>query len=248
MNKRIMDTVSIQYCFTLPDDKEEVFELHLESENLELVIETPEEDLPAWAELLFHQCLNCPLTPDTHPHCPVAAKLADMVRRFDRLISYEAIHLKVKTDERVISQQTTAQKGLSSLMGLVIANSGCPHTTFFRPMGRFHLPLANVEETLFRATSMYLMAQYFLQEEGREADFRLDHLEEIYENIHIVNSAMAKRLRSASSTDLSTDAVILLDLYALAFPHALGRTLQNIRCLFTPFLGPCERLQDNGGA
>jgi len=240
-----MDTDSIQYCFTLPDDKEEVFDLHLESENLELVIETPEEHLPAWTDLIFHQCLNCPLTPDTHPRCPVAAKLADMVRRFDRLISYETIHLKVKTDERVISQQTTAQKGLSSLMGLVIANSGCPHTTFFRPMGRFHLPLANVEETLFRATSMYLMAQYFLQAEGREADFGLDHLEEIYENIHVVNSAMAERLRYASSTDLSTNAVILLDLYALAFPHAFGRTLQNIRNLFTPFLGPCNPLQDD---
>jgi hypothetical protein len=244
MSKQIMDTVSIQYCFTLPDGKEEVFDLHLQSRNLELVIETPTEKLPPWTDLIFHQCLNCPLTPDTHTHCPVAAKLADLVRRFDRLLSYETIHMIVKTDERVISQQTTAQKGLSSLMGLVIANSGCPHTTFFRPMGRFHLPLANVEETLFRATSMYLLAQYFLHQEGREADFNLDGLEKIYEDIHIVNSAMAERLRYASSTDLSPNAVILLDLYALAFPHAFGRTLQNIRCLFTPFLGLCERFRD----
>jgi len=248
MSKRIMDTVSIQYCFTLPDGKEEIFDLHMEPENLELVIDTPKEQLPPWTELIFHQCLNCPLTPDTHPHCPVAAKLADLVRRFDRLISYETIHMMVKTDERVISQDTTAQKGLSSLMGLVIANSGCPHTTFFRPMGRFHLPLANVEETLFRAASMYLMAQYFLQQEGREPDFNLERLDEIYENIHVVNSAMAERLRYASSTDLSTNAVILLDLYALAFPHAFGRTLQNLRCLFTPFLGPCKRLQHDVAA
>lgn len=240
MSQRIMNTVSIQYCFTLPEGKREVFDLHMEAENLELVVDTPQEQLPAWTELIFHQCLNCPLTPDTHPHCPVAAKLADLVRRFDRLISYETIYMEVKTDERIIAQQTTAQKGLSSLMGLVIANSGCPHTTFFRPMGRFHLPLANVEETLFRATSMYLMAQYFLQQEGREADFQLKRLEGIYENIHIVNSAMAERLRYASSSDLSTNAVILLDLYALAFPHAFDRTLKNIRCLFTPFLGPSE--------
>lgn len=245
MNKRNMDTVSIQYCFTLPDEKQETFDLYLDSKNLELVVDTPEEQLPPWTDLIFHQCLNCPLTPDTHPRCPVAAKLADLVRRFDRLLSYETIHMMVRTDERVISQDTTAQKGLSSLMGLVIANSGCPHTTFFRPMGRFHLPLANVEETLFRATSMYLLAQYFLHQEGREADFNLDKLEEIYENIHIVNGAMAERLRYASSTDLSTNAVILLDLYALAFPHAFSRTLKNIRCLFTPFLGPCEYFQND---
>jgi hypothetical protein len=33
-----------------------------------------------------------------------------------------------------------------------------------KPMARFHLPLASEEETIYRATTMYLLAQYFLRE------------------------------------------------------------------------------------
>jgi hypothetical protein len=232
-------TVSIEYRFTLPDGARENFDLCLSAESLELLMDTPEHSMPTWAELTFHQCRNCPLTPDTHIFCPIAANLVNLVKRFDRLLSYEEVHMVVVTEERVVSQDTTAQKGLSSLMGLIIANSGCPHTNFFRPMARFHLPLASVEETIFRATSMYLLAQYFLTREGGAPDFELHGLQQIYDNIHIVNSAMTDRLRSASNSDLSANAMILLDLYAQAFPHAINRTLQNIRCLFTPFLGPC---------
>ena len=47
---------------------------------------------------------------------------------------------------------------------------------------------------------------------------------------------MTDRLRSASNSDLSANAVILLDLYAQAFPHAIEQTLRNLRHLFTPFL------------
>lgn len=234
-----METVTIQYYFTFPDGSQENIDLCLNAENLELLGPTTRKEFPAWTKLIFHQCLNCPLTPDTHPYCPVALNILNLVRRFDRFISYEEVHMVVITDERIVSQATTAQKALSSLMGVVIANSGCPHTTFFRPMARFHLPLASVEETIFRATSMYLLSQYFLKQEGRTADLDLNGLQRIYDDIHVVNRAMAERLRYASSTDLSANAVILLDLYAQAFPHAFSKTLHNIRHLFTPFLGPC---------
>ena len=230
-----MNVISIDYYFTLVDGSQEFFELQIDSENLELVIDTPEK-LPAWTELTFRQCPNCTLTPNTHRYCPLAANIVNIVNRFDKLLSYEEVHVVVVTEQRIISQDTTAQKGLSSLMGLVMANSGCPHTTFFRPMARFHLPLANIEETIYRAASMYLLSQYFLKKEGRSADFDLKGLKEIYDNIHLVNSSMTERLRAASNSDLSANAVILLDLYAQAFPHAIEKTLRNIRHLFTPFL------------
>jgi hypothetical protein len=239
MNEHI-ETVTIQYYFTFPDGTQKTFDLYLNAESLELLSTMPVANLPAWTDLVFHQCLNCPLTPDTHPYCPVAANIVGLVWQFDRFISYEEVHMVVITEERIVSQATSAQKAVSSLMGLVIANSGCPHTSFFRPMARFHLPLASIEETIFRATSMYLLAQYFLKQESRPAEFDLKGLEDIYHNIHVVNGAMAERLRYASSTDLSANAVILLDLYAQAFPHAIEKTLNNLRCLFTPFLGACE--------
>jgi hypothetical protein len=76
---------------------------------------------------------------------------------FDRIISYDTIRLDVTTRERFISQDTTAQRGISSLLGLLIATSGCPHTRFLRPMARHHLPFASCEETLYRAASMYAL-------------------------------------------------------------------------------------------
>jgi hypothetical protein len=45
-----------------------------------------------------------------------------------------------------------------------VATSGCRYTAYFKPMARFHLPFANEEETAYRAISMYLLSQRFLNE------------------------------------------------------------------------------------
>lgn len=227
--------IFIEYRFTLADGSREVFPLELDAQTLELCVEQPEE-LPEWTDLAFHQCPHCRLSPEQHPYCPLAANIADIVTHFDHLISYVRVHLDVITPERVTSQDTSAQQAVSSLMGLMIANSGCPHTVFFKPMARFHLPLATVQETMFRAVSIYLIAQYFLRQEGRPADFELKGLKKIYENIHLVNRATADRLRSISHSDLPANAVILLDLYTKAFPFTAEKILKNLRSLFAPYL------------
>lgn len=237
-----METLSVRYRFTFADGSQEVFDFQLDSENLELSINNIPETLPSWTALSFHQCPNCPLKTDTHPYCPLAVNIASIVMHFDRLISYEKIHVDVITEERMVSQDTTAQRAVGSLMGLVIANSGCPHTSFFRPMARFHLPLANIQETIYRAASSYLLAQYFLKQEGRNADFELYGLKKIYDTIHIVNKAMVRRLQSVSKSDLPANAVILLDLYTKMFPYAIEETLEEIHYLFAPFLRTAEEL------
>jgi len=230
-----MDNIAIEYCFRLTDNTQEVFLLELDAHNLELLNNVP-ENLPEWTSLGFHQCPNCPLTGSTHPDCPLASNLVNIVRRFDHILSYDEIHMDVITEERRVSQRTTAQRGLSSLMGIVIAASGCPHTVFFKPMARFHLPLASEEETLYRAASMYLLAQYFLHREGGNADFELQGLKKIYKNIQLVNTTIAKRLRAAIKTDSSVNAIILLDMYAKAMPYVIDESLKEIRYLFTPYL------------
>jgi len=42
-----------------------------------------------------------------------------------------------------------------------------------KPMVRFHLPFASIEETKYRAISMYLLAQYFLYQQGSQPDWDL---------------------------------------------------------------------------
>lgn len=230
-----MKTIVIQYCFRLPDHSSEDFKLELDPRNLELTGNIP-QSLPTWTELDFHQCPHCPLEVVTDPYCPLAANLVNIVQRFDGLISYDKIRVDVITQERRISQHTTAQKGISSMMGLVIATCGCPHTAFFKAMGRFHLPLASSEETIFRATSMYLLAQYFLKMEGRHADFELGGLTKIYNNMQIVNVAIANRLRSTSMSDSLINAIVILDNFAKSLPYAIEKSLKNFRHLFLPFL------------
>ena len=228
-------SVTIRYCFTLADQSQEVFDLQLDPETLELINNRPEAP-PSWTSLDFHQCPHCPLTQDTHPHCPLAASLADIVGSFNRVLSCEAVHVDVTTEDRLISQDTSAQTGISSVMGLVIATSGCPHSAFFRPMARFHLPLAKKQETIYRATSMYLLAQYFLRQDGYGADLELEGLKTIYSNIHVVNTSIAERLRASTERDSAVNAIVLLDMFALVLPRVIEKSLDGIRYLFAPFL------------
>jgi hypothetical protein len=103
-------------------------------------------------------------------------------------------------------------------------------------MARFHLPLASEEETIFRATSTYLLAQYYLKKECRIVDFEFEGLTRIYNNIQIINVAIAERLRAATVTDSSINAIVLLDSYAQALPLAIEKSLAEIRHLFSSFL------------
>ena len=158
-----------------------------------------------------------------------------MVRRFENVVSYQDLRVVSQTAERTVTQRTTAQEAISSLMGLIMATSGCPHTTYFKPMARFHLPLATGEETMYRASSMYLLAQYFIQKEGGRPDLALDGLREIYANVQQLNSAMADRIRAAIHQDAAVNALVILDFFALRFSIEIEDQLAAIKPLFSSY-------------
>ncbi len=225
----------IEYILTLQDQSRERFTLRLDPQSLEAITEEP-GPLPAWTALSFCQCPGCLLNAANIAHCPAAANLAPIVQRCDRLLSFDAILLEVLTTERLIRQETTAQKAIGSLLGLAMATSACPCTAFFKPMARFHLPLASEEETIFRATATYMLSQYFVNRQGGEADLSLTGLEAIYLKIQEVNLGMAKRLRRAAKTDSPINAIVLLDMYAKALPYVIQQSLEELRYLFAPLL------------
>tara|TARA_B100000700_G_C14524229_1_gene614495 strand:- start:271 stop:585 length:315 start_codon:yes stop_codon:yes gene_type:complete len=101
------------------------------------------------------------LSEETTPHCPLSTSISSAVRRFEDILSYEEIEVEVVTERRAIRKSLTAQQGLSALLGLIMATSGFPHTAYFKPMARFHLPFATEDETVDRAASLYLLSQYF---------------------------------------------------------------------------------------
>ena len=227
--------LNIQYKLRFEDDSERLFELCLDEQTLQLIPADATEH-PAWTALDNHRCPNCPLDAKTHPHCPAACAITDIVSASDDLFSYTQVKVDVQTPERLVTADTTLQRAVSSLLGLALATSGCPHTAFFKPMARFHLPFASEEETIYRATSMYLLAQYFRRKQGGDADMDLSGLTEIYRNLQVVNMHMARRLRAASDKDATVNAVVILDMFAKALPYTIDESLQEIRYLFSSYL------------
>jgi len=230
-----MAMIQIQYIFTLPDETREVFDLRIHPQTLKIEMDTSGE-LPDWTHLDFHQCPNCTLSPDSNPFCPIALNLVKIVDRFDRLLSYETIHVEVITEARRILVETSVQQGISSLMGLVIAVSACPLTDFFKPMARFHLPFADEEETIWRAASTYLLGQYFLKKADFDIDLKLEGLAEIYDNIEKMNISILKRLRSTSQKDSAINALIHLDVFAKYLNPGIDASLNKVRDIITPFI------------
>ncbi len=229
-----METVDIEYKFKVNDTPLESFEIHLDPQTGKIVIPAT-NDLPDWTLLGFKQCPNCPLDAADTEHCPAAVSIADVVRCFNGLASFDLIEVEVITSERRMVQQTAVQSGISSLMGLLIASSGCPRSAYFRPMARFHLPLSEPIETIYRVTTMYLLAQYFRKKENRMPDQALEGLTEIYRNMQIMNNALAERIRTASETDSSVNALVMLDMHAKTVYYVIEDYLDEIRPMFSAY-------------
>lgn len=230
-----MKHLEILYCFQMEDGQKEKFSVLLDPVRLESCRDFSEH-LPDWTRLSFHQCENCTLPPGIDARCPAAVNMVSIVDRFADLLSHEETLVVVSTQNRTVSSTTTMQHGVCSLMGLLMATSGCPMTSFFKSMARFHLPFASTEETIWRATSTYLLSQYFKLQTGAEPDIDFEGLTQIYQNIQTVNLAFAKRLRSACHHDSMINAIILLDTFAKSMPLAIDESLEEIRHLFVPYL------------
>lgn len=192
--------------------------------------------IPEWGALDFCQCEHCPLDITQSASCPAALSLIPMVAELSGVISHEPVELTVVTAERTVTQKTTAQRAVGSLTGLALATSGCPYTDFFRPMARFHLPLASQEETSFRAFSSYFLAQYLRKQAGLSVSFDLSGLELIYQNIERVNKGLAARLRYATEQDSMVNAVVVLDMLAKSFSLAADEVLEDLSHLYEPYL------------
>ncbi len=212
-----------------------MFDLKLDPRTLELPRKSC-GDLPFWTKLDFHQCPHCPFDGSSRPDCPVAVNLVDVVKRFDQVFSYDEIDLEVTTPARRVFLHTTAQRGISSMLGVLFPASGCPHTSFFKPMVRFHLPLSTEEDTVFRSSGMYLLAQFFLRKKKPGKDITLEGLKQIYQNLNLLNMNVAERLRNAACTESSINAIVLLDVFAQTLPILIEEQLEDLRQLFASCL------------
>ncbi|GAB7022706.1 hypothetical protein JCM12178A_12640 [Salidesulfovibrio brasiliensis] len=227
-----MIDMEVTYTFQLEGGHVERFELRFDPETMDYLGPVPASP-PDWAGMEVERCSHCTIDVD---YCPLALRLIKVIERFHERVSHEKANVVVEMEYRTISADTTVQRGLSSMLGLIIPTSGCPHTYWFRPMARFHLPFSGEDETIYRSTSMYMLAQYFRQRQGMDFDEDMSGLTRIYRDMEEVNLSLARRLRLASKADSSVNAVILLDFFAKTVPLVIEEKLEEVKGPFARYL------------
>ena len=65
-------------------------------------------------------------------------------------------------------------------------------------MAWFHLPFANIDESLFRSASTYLLGQFSRRSPATIPDFSLEKIKDHYLHIEQVNHHMLERIRDAA--------------------------------------------------
>jgi hypothetical protein len=221
----------VNYHFLFNDGSVEYFPIKLSLKDLSYIPET-EIKYPSWTKLEFNQCQNCQLSADKNQYCPVALSLTDIIPKFKNYKSYEKVLVRVDTPERIYEKAAPLQMALGSLIGLIMPTSGCPTLQILRPMARFHLPFATIEETLYRSASCYLLGQYLKLKKSKDPDWDLKDLVEAYEEIQLVNMGITDRLRSISEEDANANAVVVLDVFAKALPSSILVELKELEYLY----------------
>ena len=225
------EILKFQYTFKFENGNSLEFDIKLDGTTLKLIQNSnPEKN--DWALLENNQCDNCNLKSNEHPYCPIALNLLDILPKFNNVYSYENVYVLVKIIERTYSAKVSVQSGLGAMLGIYMVTSGCPIMSKLKPMVRFHLPFASVEDTVFRSVSTYLVGQYFMHHKKEKADWDLTGLKEIYKEIQTVNFGMATRLRSVIQKDANINALIVLDIFAKEMPQTIDESLKSLQYLF----------------
>ncbi len=225
----------ITYVVDFLDGQQLVIPLDLDPNSLALQInvETP----PDWTRLEFEQCPNCPLDPEVHEYCPVAVNMSNVLMVFNEYLSYEMVNVTIETAERRYQKKVALQDAISSLIGIIMATSGCPVMDHLRPMVRTHLPFASRTESVYRVISMYLMAQYFRKQRDMEPDWDLKHLVELYDEIGKVNHAFSNRMFAQYEKDANINALVILKYVAELLTGTLqNNSLENMESYFATWL------------
>ncbi|MCX5787188.1 MAG: hypothetical protein NTX64_01575 [Elusimicrobia bacterium] len=226
----------IRYRFALTGGRVKEFDLSLDPASLALMNPAP-EPLPEWTRLGNRRCSICPLNEQDHPHCPIAANLAGVIEEFKDSISFHEAEISILTEAREFRKKAALQEGISGLIGIVMVTSGCPVLDKLRPMVRIHMPFPETIETMYRAISMYLLAQFFVYKRGRQPDWDLKHLVDIYNAVSTVNRDFVKRLKTIKLQDASLNALVSLDCFAaVTVISILDDSLQEIENLFSAYL------------
>jgi hypothetical protein len=211
----------VRYIFQLKD-REVVFDVETKQRGVE-----ESTNYPEWARLQHKQCACCPLKTSDCQYCPVATRIHGLVEAFAENKSTERVQVTVEASERHYYNDCDLQVGINSLMGLMMATSGCPVLQELKAMASFHIPFCSTRETLHRTVGSYLTKQYFVQLQGGEPDWELQQLKALYQVLEALNQDFSKRIQDSSSSDAVSNAVIMFFATSVVLVTSLDQQLQH---------------------
>ena len=205
--------ITYTYKFVFSSGEEKKYTINLDPNTLEL-LKGSKPSPPEWTELKNFKCSHCPLDEKKYKYCPLALNLDDIITFFADTNSFEEVEVIVETSERKYVKNTSVQVGVGGLVGVIMPTSGCPIMGRLKPLVRYHLPFATIDETEFRVFSMFLLGQYLILRKGEKPDWDLHGLKQLYDDIQELNVNVAKKIADLESKDASINAVVVLNNFA----------------------------------
>ena len=124
--------------------------------------------------------------------------------------------------------------GIEFRAGIDHGDLGLPLDRQAASDGSIPSSFASEAETVYRSVCMFLLARDLT---GASDSSGFADLKDLYENLHIVNRDMSRRLGAATRTDPARNAMALLDSYTTLLPAALETSLQELKPLFDAWRG-----------
>jgi hypothetical protein len=227
-----VDSNIIRYTFLLKGEKMS-FDIGLSNVATVSTQKPGQGELPKWTKLGYEQCACCPLKPETDSHCPAAVRMHEVLEEFKHLDSIDQVDVSVESERRTYLRVCDLQSGLNSMLGLLMATSGCPVVGQLRSMATFHVPFCSIEETLYRAIGAYLTKQYFENCDGRKPDWELKGLAAFYGELEELNQAFTERIRAIERSDAISNAMVIFFASSIVVASALEEDLQEYKNYFT---------------
>ncbi len=228
------DSLWIEYAFKLVDRTENSdFKFAVILDKDSLIAYAPEGSRESeWTQLAFSKCDICPLDEKKVRNCPIAYNLSGLFIAFKDVFSIEKADITVNTIDRSYFKHDTIQQGLRSIFGIYMAASGCPHMTVLKPMVRFHLPFASIEETVYRHASNYLLGQYYDFMDNNKGDFLFEELKKKNEAVDSVNHGICRRIENVNEGDATKNALTILNVAGLMVNLELESKLDSLKYLY----------------
>jgi len=234
MESQTIETLAYEYVFHFPGGEEKSYKIEIDKKTKVILCRsTPVNQDIYWSDLGFYQCSNCPLDVLNVPKCPVASNIQSLIEVFSPYASIDKVDIEIHAPQRTYKKRTSLQEGLQSLFGLLMASSGCPRLKFLSPMVLFHLPFADVEETLLRSASFYLLKQFFNKNDNKFSDFTMEGLKQSYQEVEKVNQGILNRIRAIEDMgEASQNAIITLNTFAQMFSFQHEYDLWMLKYIF----------------